>query len=429
MRNASLLIFLTSILAVSLLPAASAADGPEMTYPFIPAGDKTLVSSPYFDSSFLDFLEKNMVSAVIDKDGIPLLYYSENGSFGCTGFCSNITMNGYTFGSKMLETTGTSGFRVLDESVVVGSDEVSQSVDTINAIRSGLMDNPEALDEFEKYLLGQEEGYLRDTYYSELYGDVWEQAIGGIKSDPQLYESLRQSIGMRDVEGAVQQLDDYIKNSFDTSGAYDLSNLYSALENGQLGSMQTEEFMKGVLDRLADEQNVDLDLENLDGFSDLLKSDEFKEAMDRASETMKENPEMMDNLGNLAREMLERPETREVFKQALKEAMEKGNWDAIKKLMDVFSKMENKEELMKTLMEGIGEHMMDMVKSGQMDKMMQMMDDPGMRDMASEAFQSFSKNIFEEAWDWAKSTPIELAYIVALAAIIATLVILIRLKM
>ncbi|MFH0956805.1 MAG: hypothetical protein V1813_03010 [Candidatus Aenigmatarchaeota archaeon] len=420
---------MASLLAFSAMSAAaSAAEAPGLIFPFTEADNATFVSRPYFDASFLDFLERSGVDAVIDRDGLPLVYYSENGSFGCNGFCGNITMNGFTFGSKTMGAGGVPSALTVDESVVAGSEGISSFVDTADAIRLGLMDSPEALDEFEKYLLEQEEGYMRSAYYDEL-GDVWDQALGGIKGDPSVYGPLSGSVGSGDLAGAVAGMEDYIGKNFDVNSAYDMSSLYSALGEGKLGSVQAEELMRGVLDRMAEEGNVDLNLDDMGKFSDLMNTGEFGEMMDRASEVMKENPEMFDRLGDLTKEMMDTPETAEVLKKALEEAMEKGDWEAVKELMDVFSKMENKEELMKALTEGMAEHMRDMIESGQMDKLMQMMDDPALRDMLSEVSQSFSQGMLESAWEWLKNTPPELAYIVALAAIIATLLILVKLKM
>ncbi|MCK4335783.1 MAG: hypothetical protein KAW40_03600, partial [Candidatus Aenigmarchaeota archaeon] len=94
-----------------------------------------------------------------------------------------------------------------------------------------------------------------------------------------------------------------------------------------------------------------------------------------------------------------------------------------------FSKMENKQELMEMLMESMGEYMREMAESGQMDEMMNLLDDPAIKEMMSEAFQHFSQEMLESVWDWIKKIPVEVSYVVALIAIIATLVILMKLRM
>jgi len=415
--------------------------GPDFNviYPFMNAVNETLVLDPFFHQSFLDFLKNNSVEAIIDKDGLPLVYFSgEPGGprFGCEGFCPVISINNYTFGSKALNDSGLANMQdmqIMNESMVVGNGEIENSIDTINAIRADLGNNPQALADFERYLLEQQEGLLRGTYYDERYKDVWDYAVSDIQKDPGLYNSLVNDLRMDDIEGAISKMDDYLKNNFDIDGAFDLENMFSGLENGQLGNMQTEEFMRNVLERIAETENMEniknaLDNIDLEKLSDLLKKDGFSEMMKKANEMMKNNPEMFDRLDDIAKEMLERPETRDVFKEALKEAMKNGDWEAIKNLMDAFSKMDNKQELMETLMQGMGEYMREMVESGQMENMMKQMDDPAMKDMMSEAFQSFSQDIAENMWDWIKKTPIEFSYVVALVAIIATLLILMKLK-
>lgn len=450
MRKALWLISLAIILSFSMQPAgapetAAEVAGPELSviYPFMNAASETLVLKPFFQQSFLDFLENNSVQAIIDKDGLPLIYFSgEPGKprFGCEGFCPAISMNNYTFGSKSLNDSGLGSglanmqnMQIVNESMVVGNYGIENSIDTMNAIRASLSDNPQALADFERYLLEQQEGFLRTTYYDELYKDVWDYAVSDIRKDPGLYNSLLNDLRMDDIEGAAGKLDDYLQGNFDINGAFDMESMYSALENGQIGDMQTEEFMRNVLERIAETGNMEnikngLDNIDLEKLSDLLKKDEFGEMMKKASEMMKNNPEMFDKLGDLAKEMLERPETKEVFKEALKEAMKKGDWEAMKNLMDAFSKMDNKQELMETLTKGMGEYMREMVESGQMEKMMKQMDDPAMKGMMSEAAQAFSQGMLESMWEWIKKTPIEFSYVVALIAIIVTLLILVKLK-
>lgn len=430
MRSTWLLTCLAGFLAFSALCGAAAdeVEAPRFIFPFIQSGDGNFIPSPYFEGTFLDYLEGSGVDAVMDSDGKPLIYYSENGGLGCTGFCDTISMNGFTFGSKTTKAEDIPSGVQGGDSVVAGSDGTSSFLDNANAIRLGLMDNPAALDEFEKYLLEQEEGYLQKSYNEEL-GDAWSQALSGIKADPSVYGRLLQGVRSGDLQGAVSALDDYIGENFDVNGAYDMLSLYSALDDGMLGNVQAEELMRGILDKVAQEEGTDIDLSNLDMMSDIIGSDEFKRMADRAAEVMDENPEMFDKLGDLANEMLETPQTREVLKNAIREAMENGDWESVRKLMDVFSKMENKDELMKALMDGIAEHMRDMMESGQMDKLMEIMNDPVMKDMLSKAAQAFSQSMLDEALEWIRETPPELAYVVALAAIIATLLILVKLKM
>jgi hypothetical protein len=415
---------------------AAAESGFNVIYPFAEAANGTLVLRPFFQQSFLAFLENNSVQAVLDNDGLPLAYFSGEPRFGCEGFCPAISMNNYTFGSKSLNSSGLANMqdmRIMNESMVIGNEGIEQSVDTMNAIRASLGGNPQALAAFERYLLEQQDGFLREAYYDELYKDVWDYAASGIRKDPGLYNSLLNDLRTDDINGAISKMDDYMQGNFDINGAFDLENMYSAIENGELGNMQTEEFMRNVLKKIAETENMgsiknSLDNVDLEKLSGLLKTDEFRKMMEKAGEMMKDNPGMFGKLGDLAKEMLERPETAEVFKEALKEMMKKGDWESIKSLMDAFSKMDNKQELMETLMKGMGEYMREMVESGKMDEMMKQMNDPAMKEMMAEASKSFSQGMLENAWDWIKKTPVEFSYVVALIAIIVTLAILMKLR-
>jgi hypothetical protein len=103
--------------------------------------------------------------------------------------------------------------------------------------------------------------------------------------------------------------------------------------------------------------------------------------------------------------------------------------EAMNNLMEAFSKMENKQEILEPLAESMGEYMREMAESGQMDEMLNLLDNPAMREMMNEAFQHFSQEMLESAWDWINKIPSEISYVVALIAIIATLAILMKLRM
>lgn len=429
MKEKLFLTFLTATLIFSQ-PVLAEESEIEVTYPFIGSGEDVLISNPYLQGSFLDFLEENSVHTVIDKSGIPLLYYSENQSFGCQGICSNISMNNYTLGSSILDVPGLLPGDI-NESMVFGNRDIEETMDTMNAIRESLGDNPEALSGFESQLLEQQEGFLRGVYFENAYDDVWDYALEEIKKDPEVFGSLMKHIGMKDIGASVGDLEKFLSENFDINSAYDMSSLFSALENRQMGQAQMGEFMRNVLERLSEQQGIDLNLDDIDleGFSELLDSDEFKNTMEKALEMIEENPEMFEHLKELAEEMLERPETMEVFKEALKEMLEKADWESISKLIELFSKMDNKQQLLEAMMEGATEHMREMAESGMMDEIQEKLNDPELRKMLMEAAQSFSKGILDDLVERIEQTPMGFAYIIAILAVIATLIILMRIKL
>lgn len=430
MKKRLSLAFLIITLACSQVPAYAQTEKFNITYPFLDNPEYMLIKNPYLQKTFLEYLKDNSVLPVIDSDGLPLFYYSENASYGCSGICPNITMNNYTFGSKQLNLSSVGPGNILGESVIVGGKGVQDSMDAINSIRTGLNDNPLALAEFEKHLLEMQEDYATNLYYQNAYDDVWDFALDDLKTDPDLYNSLLKDIRNQDIGSSMGDLEKYLKENFDINSAYDLSSMFSAIENKQIGQAQLDEYMRNILDRIAEQENVDINLDDLDlsQFSDLMNTDEFKEIMERALEEMKENPEALEKLKDLANEMMQRPETREIFKEALKEMMEEADWDTIKDLMDVFNEMENKDELMKTMMETFSEYMRDMVAEGRIDELQEMLFDENMQEMLNEAVKSFQEDIFDNVGDFFSNIPIELAYIVAIAAIIATLLLFMKMK-
>jgi lipoate-protein ligase A len=429
MKAELFLIFLTATLTFSQ-PALAGEAEIGVTYPFTDAGGDVLISSPYMEESFLGFLRENSVYPVMDSDGIPLLYYSEDGNLGCRGVCSNISMNSYILGSKTLNDSGLLAAETLKESVVVGNRDIEGTMDTINSIRASLADNPEALAEFERHLLEEQEGYLRSVYFENAYSDVWDYALEEIKKNPGVYRSLMKHVSMKDIEGSIGDLEEFLNENFDISEAYDLSSLFSAIESRKIGQAQLGEFMRNVLERISEEGGIDLDLDDIDleGFSDLLRSEEFRNAMERAMEMIEENPEMFDNLKELADEMLSRPETRDVFKEAVKEMLKNADWDSVKRLMELFGKIENKQQMLEALMEGISEHMREMAESGMIDSIREQLESAEMRTMLMEAAQGFSGGVMEDLNEWIEETPMLYAYIIAVLAVIATLIILVKIK-
>jgi tetratricopeptide (TPR) repeat protein len=400
----------------------------DVVYPFLEADNQTLLLNPYMHDSFLGYLNNQSVYPIIGEEGFPLFYYSANETFGCDGVCSNITMNNYVFGSEMMNITPGPGMDVLDESVILGSSEIEEFMDIVNSIRTTLADDPDALAEFEKQLLEDQEDMLRSAYFENAYDDVFEYAVEELKKDPETYDSLRRDIVMNDLDSAVEELERYLAENFDIDEAYDLSNLYSALEDKKIGQIQLEEYLNNVLDKMAEMENVDLNTDDIEKFSELMNSEEFKKAADKATDMLEDNPEAFEELLELAERGLESPEAREMFKDAVKEMLERADWESIQKLMDLFNKMDNKQQLLETLMEGFSEHMREMVQEGKIDELKGMLDDPKVREMMLEAAQSFSQTSLEMLADWTKEIPIEFAYIIALAATIATLIILYKIK-
>ncbi len=428
MKRKLLLTLLLGILLFSPPAGCAEEDVLDVLYPLLDSMNLTAIRNPYFQESFLSFLRENAVNVAIGKDGMPLFYYSENESFGCTGICDNITFNNYTFGSSSMDGDFPEGTNVIGESLVVGDGDLARSIDMLNAIRQSLMENPEALNDFESELMEQQEGYLERVYREELSDDVWDYALDKIKDEPGLYDSIADSIRKDDLESAVSQLEDYMKENYDIESAYDMSNLFDSIENDRLGTLQSEEFLKNVLERIAEEQGREIDPGDIDGLSELMNSEEFKEALKKAKDAMDENPEAFEHMKSLAEEMLENPETKEVFKDAMKKLMEEGDWDTIKELMDAFNQLDNKKELMETLMEGMAEHMNELMESGMMDEMMEMLSDPAMKEALNEAMSTYMQSFFENIGDWAEEIPVEIPYIVAFIAIAATLLILLKLR-
>jgi len=428
MKPRLFLISLIATLAFSQPVMCAEGSSAEVVYPFIEAANNTVLLNPYLHHSFLEYLYNQSVYPVIGEDGFPLFYYSANETFGCEGICSNITMNNYVFGSETLNISAGPDMEIFPESLVVGNSQIEDSMDIINSMRTTLADNPDALGEFERQLLESQEDYLRSTYFENAYEDVFDYALDELKNYPEIYDSLRRNVRMNDLDGAVEDLERYLNENFDIDEAYDMSNLYSALEDKKIGQIQLEEFMRNVLEKMAENEGVVLDAGDIEKFSEMLDSEEFKRAADKASEMLESNPEDFEKVLDLAEKGLESPEAKEMFKDAVKEMLEHADWDSVKKVMDLFNKLENKQQLLETLMEGFSEHMRDMVRDGKIDEIKEMLEDSKLMEMLTEAAQSFSEGFLEQLGDWVKEIPIEFAYVIAVAATIATLIMLIKIK-
>jgi len=148
--------------------------------------------------------------------------------------------------------------------VVVGSNDIDDLMGTINSVRASLADNPEALAEFEGELLEEQEGYLRSTYFENAYDDVWDYSLGDLKNDDDFYSSLIKHMDTEGIEGGIEELGKYMNENFDVNEAYDLTSLFSAIENKQIGHMQLDEFMRNALKGISEAENMDLNLDELD---------------------------------------------------------------------------------------------------------------------------------------------------------------------
>ncbi len=396
-----------------------------LTYPYEPINESLLILRPYLDSSFLNYLKDNLVYPVIDKDGTPIFYYSENESFGCKGICDNITIRNYTLTSKIFNGTFPN---YLNESLILGGNETEEIINSINAIRLSLNNNPQALNDFENYLL-ENHDYLKSVYFNEKYETVWDYIIEKIKEDNYpLYNSIIMNLNKGDIEESVKLLENYLKENFDINRAYDLSDLYSAFEEGKIGEIQAKEILENILKKLAEERGIRINPEDINKFSELINSPEFKEALEKAMEKIKENPELYDRIQDLAREMMQREEFREMLKNAFKEALKNMDWKTMKEILDIISKMDNKEEIIKEIMESASDYMRQMAEEGKLNEIMNSLESPEIKEMVSEAMKSFSGGILDQIKNLGKTVSSELVYLLAIISIITMLLVLTKLK-
>ncbi len=408
---------------------AVSQEGLQAIYPLV-SSSETFIKSPYLDDSFLQFLKASSVYPVFDKDGLPLFYYSENESFGCTDICDSIDINNYTMGSKSYDLSSIpASANVIEESVVVGNPEIGQSMDSINSIRNALGDSPVALSDFESTLLEEQKGPLEKTYFDQRYDDVWDYAFEQLQQDQASYSHIKSQIGNGNMGEAVRGLEDYVKNNYDISSAYDMSNLYDALENKKLGQMQTKELMENLMQRMLDESGIKANADELLKSSELLNSPEFKDAFDKAADMMQNNPEAYDRLKDLAQKALENEAFRDQFKEAVKDILDRGDFESLKQLADLFSKMDNKEQLLKLMMDSFSSYMRQLAEDGKLDDIFDLLDNPQLKSMLNEAMKAFSQQLLSGLKEYlSKNIPAEFPYIIAIVSVIVAAVIFIKMK-
>ncbi len=429
MKLGLLLISLTVTLVFNQTCVSAAEYPEELLYPFLEIGERKILVNPYLDQSFLDYLESNGVYPVIGKDGSTLFYFSENEEFGCLGVCDQIVLGDYIMGSQTMEPEAFAELPKLENQVVIGNEELERHIDSVNALREILSDDPVALDEVEKALLESNQDPLKRVYYENAYEDVFDYAIEDLKGDPDAYNSIVRNLEIGNLEGGVNAFESFISENYDLDESFDVSDLYSALEDRKIGPKQFEELLENVLDRIAENEGIDIDLEGLDRFSELLGTEEFDSIMDKVTEAIENNPETFDMIKELSEDILKSPESKEMFQEAVKKMMENVNWESIQRVMDLFNKMDNKEKLLETLIEGVGEYMRELAESGKADEIKSLMTDENLIKLMDKAFQSFSESFLDVLRNWVEDIPIEFAYILALAVTITTLIMLARIKM
>ncbi|UCD03142.1 MAG: hypothetical protein JSV63_00715 [Candidatus Aenigmatarchaeota archaeon] len=430
MKPGLLLISLTVTLMFNQGCVAGAEYPQEILYPFWETGETKLLVNPYLDQSFIDYLVSNDVYPVIDRDGSTLFYFSENEEFGCVGICDRIVLGEYVMASNSMETEAFPALPQLENQVVVGDDNLKRHIESVNTLREILSHDDVALDEFEKILLENNQDPLKRLYYENAYDDVFDYAIEEMRNiDPGAYNSIANSIDEGDLDGAVNSFENFMNESYNIDSAFDASDLYSALENGNIGTKQFEELLENVIDRMAENEGFDIDPQDLDRLSELLNSEEFGDITDKISENIENNPEIFDKIKDLSGNILDSPQSRELFEEAIREMMENVKWEHIQRLIDLFNKIDNKEELMQTLMEGFSKHMRELLRTGKADEIKSFMDDEKLMQLTNQAMQSFSTGFLDQLRELISNIPIEFAYVLALVVTITTLIMLAKIKM
>lgn len=418
--------FLIILVLVSL--QAVAARALDVTSPLGQDGDGRVIANPYMHESFLDYLKSNSVYPVLGKDGVPLFYYSENKAFGCTGICDTVSTNGYTLGSRNADLSSTDPARLIDSSLLMGDSATQEATNTLNAMRQSLSGNPEGLDLLERQILENQEGAIKGSYMSERYGSVWDYALEKLQQDPSAYNNLLNNVAGGNLPASAGALDDYLKSNFNINSAFDASSLYSALESGMLGPMQSAELMENVLDQLSGQLGKNMDLSKLSEYSPLMNTPEFRQAMENALNEIEKNPESYQRMKDMINSMMQDEQSRQVLRDLMTEMIKKGDWEALKNLSKIFSELGNSKELMAELMKGITEHMREMIANGKMDEISKLLDDPEMKQMFDEALKAFSESFFEQLQKYIGDFLGEYAYVLAVVAVAAALLVFYRMK-
>jgi hypothetical protein len=407
---------LLAFLPITLILINSAAAEPGITYPF--DGSSGAVLNPYMDSTFLEYLKTQSVYPVLDKDGLPLFYLSENPAYGCTGICDHVQAGSYFLGSKSLDHADAPAGAV-DSSILMGSSGTEQAINSANAMRQALSGDTQALDAFERRLLENEAGALKSSYMAERYDSVWDYALETLQKTPDIYNSLADSVAKGDLPGSASTFEDYIRENFDVSRAFDSTSLYSALENEMLGQMQAGELMQNTLKELSGRLGKNMNTDMIGDYSELMKSQEFRSAMEKALGEIKKNPEAYEQLRDMAGEMMKDERMRQALSDMMKEMINKGDWKSVADLAKIMSELGGGKDVVNSMMEGFTRYMRDLAKEGKLEKAADMLSDPEMKKALDEAMKVFSQSILEMLQKYIADFLKEYAYVMAVVAVAA----------
>lgn len=390
----SLLTFWIGILAFSALAFAELP----VIYPFDKSGS-AVIARPYFEKSFLDYLREVSIFPILDEGGSPAFYYSAD----CASGCTNISINNYTFGSSTFakSETGLSA-------VVIGHPNFSDSINSINFLRLSL--GSKALADMERSLLAEQFPF-RQEYYDARYTDVWDYAIDAIKKNSTVYSELTERIRAKDYAAAAEALKKYLDENFETNALYDALNLYDALDKGRIGPIQYNELMENVL------RNLDVPEAELESLLKGLESEQFREALKKAMEAAEKD----ENLKRLAKEILN---NKELMDSLMKELVKN---NALKEFFDLFMKLENKDEIIRSIMRASTEYMRELVSEGKMDDISKSLEGE-FKEIAESLANSFGRSILDTIGDWGSSASRELAYVLTAVALAVMAIILFKMR-
>lgn len=380
--------------------------------PYAVASNFTILQ-PLFDSYFTDQLYSEGIYPVVTNGSVDFYVTAANkschsfaGDVCSAVFCGNAICGSSTFSAPF----SAIGNGTLESAFLTGNNVTHEAITRLNALRYATIKAGGDISQIENSIASEFNTMIDTTYIQKRYGSsVGNMIDERILQDPAL-SGLDYMLRTRDTQGAISLLDKYFAENYNFSSVYDSNDIYSAINNKQIGPMQYTEIMDTIMQKYGLENQI-FDFMNKSG---ILNSTLNSEAMEQALEEIAKHPEWLEQI----KKSMDRYDPK-MFDNLMSKVLEETfkNKDILKKYMDVMSDMLSNEKMRDTFLKASAQAIRKMQASGELDKLLDGIKDINLQEKIMDEMKKSAPSMLDRLLDEIKSN-IEWKYVLPIIGLI-----------
>ncbi len=384
--------------------------------------EEMIVANPVFDDFFMQELISNQVIPVF-KDGSVDFYIADEAScfFNDGDACVAIPCGNLICGSNRFQNADYTVPVIIDDGLISGNTQLHDMALAMDALRYSAIESPEHLSMVENKIMELDSSVLDETYVENRYGSSISNLINDELSGTEDFSRIQDLLNQQRTSEAISLLDEYFAQNYDISPVYDSTDLYTAMNNKQIGPMQYSAILNTLMDEYGGgSQPMDF----LMNQSEILNSTFGRDLMDQVLKEIAENPEMLKDLQN-SMDSLDNEMFQELMSKALEESFK--NPELLKKYLEMLPELLKDEQIRELLLKSAADALRQMQESGELGELMDNINSPDLQKQVMDQAKDAAPSIFERISEEIKSR-VNMNYILPLLGLIAIIFISVRSK-